>query len=181
MGSEQPLRPSFKNRFHPSVAKDIIKQVLESKLADKTYNSEIAPQWSREIADEIKNKLKELDIPRYKYVVNVALGEQRGEGIRVGCRCFWDPECDSYAQESFSNVRVMDVRTLGAARRSLRAALWNVDPRRCRIAFSPLRLRSGSICIEGCLHFRRACLAEGVQHHAALSGRGCPVLSSTVG
>ena len=47
------------------------------------YNQELTSQWTREIADEIKNKLKsELELPRYKYVVQVLIGEQRGEGVR---------------------------------------------------------------------------------------------------
>ncbi|KAL3910331.1 MAG: hypothetical protein SGPRY_009096 [Prymnesium sp.] len=50
----------------------------------RRYNPELTAQWTREIADEIKNKLKmELDLPRYKYVVQVLIGEQRGEGVRV--------------------------------------------------------------------------------------------------
>ena len=36
------------------------------------YNPELTAQWTREIADEIKNKLKtELELPRYKFVVQV--------------------------------------------------------------------------------------------------------------
>jgi hypothetical protein len=102
---DHALRPAYKNSFHPAVAKEMIKQVLVAKLKDKTYNPEITSQWSRDIADEIKMKLKELHLPRYKYVVNVAIGEQRGEGIRIGCRCFWDSDVDSCAQETFMNVR----------------------------------------------------------------------------
>ena len=30
--------------------------------------------------------------------VNVVIGEQRGQGIKVGCRCFWDSDTDNYAQ-----------------------------------------------------------------------------------
>ena len=70
------------------------------------YNPELTAQWTREIADEIKNKLKtEVDLPRYKFVVQVVVGEQRGEGVRMGCRCFWDADTDNYAEESYRNVR----------------------------------------------------------------------------
>ena len=102
---EHALRPAYKNSFHPAVAKEIIKSVLEAKLKDKVYSAEITSQWTRDIADEIKGKLKELNLPRYKYVVNVAIGEQKGEGIRIGARCFWDSDVDSCAQETFMNVR----------------------------------------------------------------------------
>lgn len=60
----------------------IIHQILVNKLNGETYQSETCSTFTKEIADEIKNKLKELDLPRYKYVVNVVIGEMRGEGAR---------------------------------------------------------------------------------------------------
>lgn len=41
---------------------------------------------------------------RYKLIVNVVLGERKGEGVKMGSRCLWDPETDSYASQSFLNV-----------------------------------------------------------------------------
>jgi tctex1 domain-containing protein 2 len=42
-------------------------------------------------------------MPRYKYMVQVVVGEQRGEGIRVGCRTLWDSDTDAYANATFMN------------------------------------------------------------------------------
>lgn len=47
----------------------------------------------------------EMNLARYKYVVQVVIGEQRGEGVRMGSRCFWDPETDNVASETYVNVR----------------------------------------------------------------------------
>ncbi|ELU01365.1 hypothetical protein CAPTEDRAFT_90344 [Capitella teleta] len=44
-----------------------------------------------------------MDYERYKFVVQVVIGEQRGEGVKMGCRCFWDSDSDSYAQDLFLN------------------------------------------------------------------------------
>jgi len=41
--------------------------------------------------------------PRYKFVVQVVIGEQRGEGVRMGCRCFWDADTDNYAEDTYRN------------------------------------------------------------------------------
>lgn len=38
-------------------------------------------------------------------MVQVVIGEMRGEGVRMGCRCFWDADTDNYADESYRNVR----------------------------------------------------------------------------
>ena len=48
--------------------------------------------------------LQELQLNRYKFVVQVAIGEQRGEGVRMACRCFWDSDSDNYATDTFTNV-----------------------------------------------------------------------------
>jgi hypothetical protein len=53
-----------------------------------------------------------MDYERYKFVVNVTIGEIRGEGVkyhpffnvRVGARCFWDADTDNVAQETYINV-----------------------------------------------------------------------------
>ena len=40
---------------------------------------------------------------RYKIVVEVVIGEQRGEGVRMGTRCLWDSDTDNYASDVFMN------------------------------------------------------------------------------
>jgi len=46
----------------------------------------------------------ELGFKRYKYVVQVVLGEQHGAGIKIGSRCLWDADTDNYASDVFINV-----------------------------------------------------------------------------
>lgn len=105
------VRPSYKEKFPPAEVKKIISAFLQEFLADKTYNPELTSQWTREIADGIKQELKQqIELPRYKYVVQAVVGEQRGEGVRMGCRCFWDADTDNYAEESYRNVRATPAR-----------------------------------------------------------------------
>lgn len=52
----------------------------------------------------LRGRIKsEFDLPRYKLVVQVLIGEQRGEGIRYGGRCLWDPNTDAYAEDTYRN------------------------------------------------------------------------------
>ncbi|TPX59086.1 hypothetical protein PhCBS80983_g02712 [Powellomyces hirtus] len=97
------IRPNFKQKFRPAIVQKLIHQALMDRLTGATYNAESCSQWTKEIADDIKNRLKELDLPRYKYIVNVVIGEMRGEGVRMGCRCFWDADTDNVAQDTFIN------------------------------------------------------------------------------
>lgn len=48
----------------------------------------------------------ELDLPRYKIVVQVTIGEMKSQGVRVASRCLWDTDSDNYASYSFKNVSV---------------------------------------------------------------------------
>ena len=40
---------------------------------------------------------------RYKYIVQVIIGQNSGQGVRVGSRCFWDEDTDDAAWVSFQN------------------------------------------------------------------------------
>ena len=47
----------------------------------------------------------DLALSRYKYVVQVTLGEVKKQGVRVASRCLWDTDNDNYSSYSFKNVR----------------------------------------------------------------------------
>eukprot|EP00959_Pyramimonas_sp_CCMP1952_P146944 3075678-Pyramimonas_sp.AAC.1 len=71
-------------RFRQGKAQEIISEVLKTKLTNVTYHPDNTSTWTREIADDIKGRLKEMGLERYKFVVQVVIGEQRGEGnLRV--------------------------------------------------------------------------------------------------
>lgn len=89
--------------------KEIIAEVLKEKLTGVVYHADNTSLWCREISDEIKQKLKGLGLERYKFVVQVVIGEQKGEGMRMGCRCFWDPKTDNYAEEVFTSESIFAV------------------------------------------------------------------------
>ncbi|MEW5306790.1 MAG: hypothetical protein WDW36_009228 [Sanguina aurantia] len=105
------VEPAFNQKFKASRAKELIAAVLKVRLASAVYHADNTSSWAREIADDIKTKLKEESWGRYKYVVQVFIGEQRGEGVRLACRGFWDPNTDSYAHEAFSNESLFCVAT----------------------------------------------------------------------
>ncbi|XP_043491075.1 dynein light chain Tctex-type protein 2B-like [Polistes fuscatus] len=106
--------PHLYDKFKPLSAKEVIHNVLFDQLSTKTYNAQEAVQWTKNIADILKVKIKELQFKRYKYVVNVVLGEQHGAGIKMGTRCIWDAEADAYAFDSFINDTIFCVATVYA-------------------------------------------------------------------
>lgn len=46
----------------------------------------------------------EMDYPKYKIIVNVVLGEQKGAGVSCASRCFWDADSDACVSNTFVNV-----------------------------------------------------------------------------
>ncbi len=97
------IRPHFRKKFRPLQVTEIIQKALNEKLSKQKYHVDKATKWTKELTETIKASLKELDWDRYKYVVQVVIGEQRGEGIKMGTRCFWDSETDDFAKASFTN------------------------------------------------------------------------------
>ena len=92
-----------RRKFKPRVAREIIQSVLDDKVRGEAYHAEQSSRLAREVSDEIKHKLKDLELPRYKYVVQVVIGQQHGQGTRMVGRCLWDADTDSYAQEMIVN------------------------------------------------------------------------------
>lgn len=98
------LRPSVKAKFKPNEVKKLIQPLLAETLHNTTYQSEIVSNLTKELANTIRDRIvTELGYDRYKFVVNVFIGEMRGEGCKMGCRCFWDEECDGFVTETFMN------------------------------------------------------------------------------
>ncbi|XP_060574179.1 dynein light chain Tctex-type protein 2B-like [Ruditapes philippinarum] len=97
------IRPNFQHKFRPVSVKECIHAVLNEHLDGKTYDPEEIMDWTKTISDDIKTKLKDMGYDRYKFVVQVAIGEQRGEGVKMGARCFWDSDTDNYAQDIYMN------------------------------------------------------------------------------
>ncbi len=101
-----PAVPSVGRRFYASQAKAICESVTASVLDKKAWRGEEEPLWSVQIAEHVKARIKqEMNIPRYKIVVQVIIGEMKDQGVRVASKCLWDADTDNYASCSYRNVR----------------------------------------------------------------------------
>ena len=83
----------------------VLKENCDSMMADDASFLEEAPDRCAGMVEQIKAKVKELNIPRYKVVVQVTLGENKGQGVRVASRCLWDHKTDNYATLTYKNER----------------------------------------------------------------------------
>lgn len=97
------LRPKISQKFRSADVKEILHTILTSHLTDKEFNMETCSDWTKSICSDIKEKLKNMNYDRYKFVVQCVIGEQRGAGINMSGRCFWDSDTDNYAESIYMN------------------------------------------------------------------------------
>ncbi|CAH1405455.1 unnamed protein product [Nezara viridula] len=106
------MRPDLSKKFRSFSIQSIISKVLNDNLYGQTYSPDTAEELTKSLATTIRLKLKGEVYERYKLIVNVVLGERRGGGVKVGARCLWDPETDSYTSESFVNESLFCVASV---------------------------------------------------------------------
>lgn len=102
-GNTYHIRPNYQHKFLAGVVKECIRDILRERLSGVQYDADEVPGLSRSLADCIKDRIKTVGFDRYKLVVQVVIGEQRGEGVKMAARCFWDADTDSHTQDLFMN------------------------------------------------------------------------------
>ncbi|KAJ8036163.1 Tctex1 domain-containing protein 1 [Holothuria leucospilota] len=83
---------------------------LERYLKDLRYDPIKCRQLTRDIASAILERVKEMKVPRYKFVVMVSLGSEKGNpGVQLGSRCLWNDSTDSSITVHFQNRNLFAV------------------------------------------------------------------------
>ena len=101
------IRVKLTDKFTKEKAYNVIKYILEEKmtLMNEKYDENLAQQLNREICESIRNEFKDskYNFRKYKFIVHCIIGEKKGQGIKIGCRCMWDMTCDSVVSASWEN------------------------------------------------------------------------------
>lgn len=105
------LKLSYKEKVPVAVMKDIIANCLNEKLTGFQYDGEKCNEAAKQLSDTIRMRLKGLGYDRYKYIVQVLIGERREQGMHFGTRCFWDSNTDNQASENFTNDHIFCAAT----------------------------------------------------------------------
>lgn len=107
------MHPGSKEKFYPSQVKEITQTVLTNEIEGRIDEKWIE-DWqnfpddfeilSKEISASIKMEvLKKLNLPRYKIVTQVIIGQMKDQGVSITSRCMWEPSSDNYTSASFKN------------------------------------------------------------------------------
>lgn len=78
----------------------------------KEFSRKKVTGWCRQIVDDINRRIKDLEIPRYKHIVQIMLAEQTGAGCRYIVKCQWDASCDSKVSEQYKSETIICIVTV---------------------------------------------------------------------
>ena len=94
--------------FNTHEVKGLLAEIVDHALErEKEYDCEKCTQLSKDLSQIIKDALKNLNYDRYKYVIQVILGQSQDENLMMTCRCLWDLQSDNYVSYIYSNKKVV--------------------------------------------------------------------------
>lgn len=111
------LNPNESERFYPSRVKSIARDILVSEIEQAKVDDSFIKEWSdvrenmeelcKSTADKIKNRIQdEMNIPRYKLVIQVSIGQLKNQGVCIASRCLWNTVTDNFASVEFETEHI---------------------------------------------------------------------------
>ncbi|XP_078515381.1 dynein light chain Tctex-type 5-B-like [Lissotriton helveticus] len=106
---ESVYQPQPQRLFSAQEAQQVMKAVLERTLQDRRHEGPGWAQLALDVAEEVKQSIRDLGYERYKLVCYVVLGPAGRTGLSCSSRSLWSPASDTYAEYVFRNSRVFAV------------------------------------------------------------------------
>lgn len=85
------------NRFQEGQVRQIIASVLKENLTDKDYDPRTMSRRCLELSEMIKERVKQLDMKRFKIVCMVMIGQNSDQSMMVTSRCLWNFNFDNFS------------------------------------------------------------------------------------
>ncbi|KAF8382705.1 dylt-2 [Pristionchus pacificus] len=96
------IRAAQGEKFRAATAEKIMTEVVAEQLAGEIFSMLTVEDLGRKISDAINQRLKDLNLPRYKFIVQVMIGESRGQGVHAMSQCVWDADVDGMATINYN-------------------------------------------------------------------------------
>jgi len=88
--------------------------LLESFLDGELYEARKCTQIAQNLTDVINGRMKELSLPRYKFVSHVMIGQNPGQSVSFASRSVWNTTTDNFASATYRNGSLFAVATVFA-------------------------------------------------------------------
>ena len=89
--------------FEPGPIEERMFIILRNRLKNVTYDPARCRLISKSLSEIIRNEVKSMHYPRYKFIVLVSIGQMDRACLMVGSRCMWNSETDTFACSKFKN------------------------------------------------------------------------------
>ena len=106
------LHPVDGTLFNATQVQEVVQQVLDKKLTGIMYDPTASRELVCDLANEIRDMVKTLNLKRYKVVVYVQLGSKNGQHVLMASRCVWAEKTDNFASASFQNSHLFAIATV---------------------------------------------------------------------
>ncbi|XP_013403350.1 tctex1 domain-containing protein 2 [Lingula anatina] len=103
------MHPDDGTKFASYRVEEAVRGELEKHLEDMKYDPTKTARLTKQICDKILDKVKDLNFPRYKFVVHVTMGQNGNQGMVEASRCIWDDKTDNYACITYKNASLFAI------------------------------------------------------------------------
>ena len=89
------------SRFHEGQVREIIKNVFTENIREKQYDAAMCGSKCKLMSEIIKERVKHLNMDRFKIVCVVMMGQEAKQSMLVSSRCLWDQRFDNHVTVEF--------------------------------------------------------------------------------
>lgn len=100
------LSPDDNKRFYAYKLQPIIQDTIIKEVEKADTQSIKGQHLTIELADMIRSLTKDMYQPRYKVLVFVAVGDNKGQDMRLASRCLWNTDFDNCVSVSHSTKNI---------------------------------------------------------------------------
>ncbi|CAF0793482.1 unnamed protein product [Adineta ricciae] len=94
--STYQMEPDQNHKVDMDQLRRVASETLATALLSYRYDANRARKFSSNLAERIRNDIKQLSYTRYKIVVHVVVGQRKSQGVLVASRCLWDVTLDRH-------------------------------------------------------------------------------------
>ncbi|XP_062604913.1 dynein light chain Tctex-type 5-like, partial [Saccostrea cucullata] len=106
------MKPDEDKKVSTNKIEIMVKSILNHFLEKETYSASSCSKLACDLSILIKNKVKELGLPRYKIICNVIISQKDSQSMQTASRCLWDTTTDTFSQVTYSNTSLCAVVTV---------------------------------------------------------------------
>ncbi|UJR20717.1 hypothetical protein I4U23_023839 [Adineta vaga] len=90
------MEPDQSHKVDMDQLRRVATDTLSTAVLGYRYDVHRARRFSSNLAERIRNEIKQLPYIRYKIIVQVVIGQRKSQGLLVASRCLWDVKLDRH-------------------------------------------------------------------------------------